>query len=255
MREGLFLRNLYNLALHWGLKVHASSLISNPTPPQPILYWENAPPWARELGLADARPDDVQRKGAVLEALFKLSHEQQESGDGFGNFIMGIIRDPLHLYFAVERARREHRLSGKIEPAIKLIEEEYMNKEQKASMVELAKIGIEIAPSPKWSANDHRWVMQEALRALEQARAQKLEEPEGFVSAQLAAYASRFTKMVSINKIDPLCARFSMLLVNYLNTYYDGVIPSGITRSYLINHYAYEYRNNYRAVRPKEEQS
>jgi len=53
--------------------------------------------------------------------------------------------------------------------------------------------------------------------------------------------------------IDEKANEFTKLLLDYLDRYHKGEVPAGIMRAYMVNHYAYEYRRNYRTVRPKDE--
>jgi hypothetical protein len=257
--EGRFLKNLYNLVYQIGMKVHATSFMSNALPPIQMLSWDNAPAWAKNLSLDQANIDEVARKKRILESLIKMG-QAQEGSDGFGNFVISFNRSPQHLYFVVNRCFYEKKPlgiyleseeGGKL---ISLLEEEYMDAEKTDMMQRLGILGVEIAPSPNWSANDHRWVMQEAIRALESSRSLPREERISFVAAQIAAYAQRFQKYSSTTVIDDKSREFTTLLVDYLDKYHRGDVPTGIMRSYLVNHYAYEYRRSYRTVRPKDEE-
>jgi len=259
--EGRFLRNLYNVVYQTGMKVHATSFMSNALPPIPMLSWDNAPAWAKNLDLDRANIDDVARKKSIVESLFKMG-QVQGGGDGFGNFVISFNRSPQHLYFAVNRCFYDSRTkslginleSKEGRKTINLLEEEYMDKEQIDMMQRLGILGVEIAPSPNWSANDHRWVMQEAMRALETSRSLPRNERISFVAAQIAACAQRFQKYSSTTVIDEKANEFTKLLLDYLDRYHKGEVPAGIMRAYMVNHYAYEYRRNYRTVRPKDEE-
>ncbi len=260
VEEGRFLRDLYNVVYQTGMKIHATSFMSNALPPIPMLSWDNAPAWAKNLNLDRANIDDVLRKRNILESLFKMGQAQGGS-DGFGNFVISFNRHPQHLYFVANRCYYDQGTKGlgvyleseEGRKRISLLEEEYMNAEQTNMMQKLGILGVEIAPSPKWSANDHRWVMQEAIKALESSRSLPHDERAHFVAAQIAAYAQRFQIHSSTTAIDEKASEFTMLLMDYLNKYHKGEVPTGIMRSYLINHYSYEYRRNYRMVRPKED--
>lgn len=248
-REAAFLLALYNIAISLGIKVRASEMFRNSAPPLSLVVWDNAPAWATNLGLSEASPEGVIAKRDTLKALLNMGGAQGGT-DGFGNFSVAFHRNPLHLYLVYNRAIEE----GKHRPrkeSVERLEEIYMDDDQQKMMDKLARIGVEIAPSPNWSANEHRWVMQEALRAFEFARATREEDEVDFVAAQLSSYASRFLKHPDSELVDRKCRQFAETLRDYLERHHKGTIPSGIQKSYLINHYAYKYRQVYDSVRPK----
>lgn len=254
VREGMFLRSLYNIVHQTGMKVHASSLVSNPQIPLPILFWENAPSWVKNLGLDEARIDEIPGKRKILHSLFLLGRCQGGS-DGFGNFVISFIRYPQHLYFAFNRAYYNEKMfkSEKMREQLAVLETEFMDDEKKNRMEDLGAIGVSIAPSKQWSANEHRWVMQEALRAYDLSQNRPRLEKADFITAQISAYAQRFNANSNTAVIDQKSREFVDRLLEYLDLYHSGEVPTGVMRSYLINHYAYEYRKMYRIVRPKKE--
>ncbi len=257
-REGAFLKSLYFLSRSLGLKVHATSLIGNPSPPMALLFWETSPAWAKLLGLNESRAEQIVAKSERLNALLNMGH-LQGGGDGFGTFAVSFQREPLHVYYIANRALYDSKrgvrrgLSQRQKQSIKVLEEAYMDEGKKKNMEILSKLGVGIAPSPNWSANEHRWVMQEALRGFEQARALGVEDGVDFVAAQISTQAQRFLLNSNSKLVDEKAKEFAQTLREYLAKYYGGEVPYGMARNYLINHYAYEYRQNYRIVRPKED--
>ncbi len=104
--------------------------------------------------------------------------------------------------------------------------------------------------TPKSSGSDRGWMVRESLEVVEKMKAEtkigELSDLKDFVSGHMSKNLERLLKRerpdLDLKPRSENILRFTDLLFSLINDEFKGKIPSGITRSYLIDAFEIEYK-------------
>jgi len=235
-----------------GFKLHVSPLALVPMQQRAQFRWENPPAWMEAAGLAEVHVDDLLpileggiRHPSALEVVEALIQAGKEVGEIQGHrvLISRILQNPLSLYEAAGR-----RVSSQTDGPhfIEILEEKYMDKDEKKTLEKIALAYIQFNARGEWSNNTWTWATRHYLDLRDAYRG----EPEwkALVTGDLFSYAQRQNKGVTAEQIEA----FVEAMEEYLVRFRGGQSPIGSDRRVLINAIAYKCRTLYRTVFPKE---
>jgi hypothetical protein len=236
-----------------GFKLHVSPLALVPMQQRAQFRWENPPAWMEAAGLAEIHVDDllpdlaedgIHRPSAleVVEALIQAGKEVGRT-QGHRVLISRILQNPLSLYEAAGR-RVFSQTDGP--HFVEILEEKYMDKDEKKSLEKIALAYIHFNARGEWSNNTWTWATRQYLDLRDGYRG----EPEwkALVTGDLFSYAQRQNRGATAEQVE----NFVDAMEEYLVRFRGGQPPIGSDRRVLINAIAYQCRKLYRTVFPKE---
>ena len=222
------------LILGTGFKIHISQFTIHPRHQKEQFKWDNPPHWIKKTGLAELRIDQIAWALKFCEAL--LAGGRATGGkNGTGSFIGHILRSPLALYIPAIQDKSKNELHSR---HVLILEEKLMSKEQLNKVEKMAQIAMIIAPVKKWSRNEFTWVPRKTLEYL--LKFNKQDDRGLLVKGLLSKDAIR--KNEGFDRDDKV-EDFVEIMMDYLDRFSMGKIPTGLDRRALIEAIAFKHRS------------
>ena len=246
------LRDCLSFVCHTGFKLHVSPLALVPVQQRAQFRWENPPAWMEASGLAEVHVDELipyvkgeTRRPSAPEVVDAFIRAGNEVGGRQGHraFITRLLQNPMSLY---EAAGPKVGVRNDGTNFVDILEERYMNKDEKTSLEKIAVAYIGFNARGEWSNSTWKWATRQYLDLRDRYRGES--EWRTLVAGDLFADAQRQNHRTSLEQIET----FVDAMEDYLMGFRGGQPPIGSDQRVLINAIAYQCRKLYRTVFPKE---
>ena len=244
IEEFYFLSNVLDFILKTGVKVKLTSLMSSKRIFVPMLEWDNAPSWIKNLKIDIIRIDELESVNIFLKLIYGISRI-----NGSKNAISWVIHDVNRgrrgLFQILWRSIQDTPGSSSLNKyqSVKEGVEWYMEKYEKElntrGMEKIVDEACGISTEPPKSNNDNTWMIREAMKVYLRYFRDDDKDLKEKIAGRLWEYANR--QKFSGKQSQAHCLGFSDSFVDLMRSDFKKRIPGNEFRKDLISQFALMY--------------
>lgn len=244
VEEFYLLRNILDFIMKTGVKVKLSSLMSSKRIFSPMLEWDNAPSWVKNLKIDQIRIDDLEPVDMELKLIYNISRISG-SKNAISRVIHDVNRGRRGLFRILWQSIQDAPGIPKLIKYPSVIEgvEWYMERYEKElntrGMEKVVEEACGISTEPPKSNSDNTWIIREAMKVYLRYFRNDDKDLKEKIAGRLWEYANR--QKFSGKQTQLHCLGFSDIFVDLMRSEFKKRIPGTEYRKDLISQFALMY--------------